>query len=227
MIGIVVGLAAEARIARKLGTQVAVGGGGAAGAAHAAAQLIAGGASALISFGLAGGLDPACRPGDILVPSHVLVDGNPIGCDATLSRRLACHQSRWSQPDRTVTRLGPSHPQMLLAGSVVVADRMEKARLHALTGAAALDLESGAVALAALRHGLPFAVLRAICDPAARNLPPAAMIALDAQGGIQPGRIIRSLLRQPGQINGLLRLANDARQARTSLLSRVREIGPL
>ena len=51
------GLAAEARIAARLGLPVAIGGGTATGAAQAAERL-APDVSALLSFGLAGGLDP-------------------------------------------------------------------------------------------------------------------------------------------------------------------------
>ena len=67
-VGIVVGLAAEARIARRLGWKVAIGGGAAAGAEAAARRLIDEGSDALVSFGLAGALDPALRPGALIVP---------------------------------------------------------------------------------------------------------------------------------------------------------------
>ena len=55
MIGFVVGLEAEAQIARRFGCPVAIGGGGAAGAAQAAAVLAGQGVTHLVSFGLAGG----------------------------------------------------------------------------------------------------------------------------------------------------------------------------
>ena len=60
-VGVVVGLKAEARIARKLGWDIAIGGGGVVGAAKAVDVLIGRGATALVSFGLAGGLDPSDR----------------------------------------------------------------------------------------------------------------------------------------------------------------------
>ena len=47
----------------------------------------------------------------------------------------------------------------LLAGTAVVTATAEKARLFEQTGAIAIDLESGAVARVAARHGVPFAAL--------------------------------------------------------------------
>ena len=68
-------MAAEARIVRRLEWRVAIGG-GTAGAHEAARRLIDDGCDALVSFGLAAGLDPALRPGALIVPSLVLVCGD-------------------------------------------------------------------------------------------------------------------------------------------------------
>src|SRR5581483_2441396 len=87
-IAVVVGMRAEARLARRLGWPVVVGGGSAAGAETAAQLAVSDGAAALVSFGLAGGLDPALRPGTILVPDAVIANRVPIPTDAALSQRL-------------------------------------------------------------------------------------------------------------------------------------------
>ena len=73
-------------------------------------------------------------------------------------------------------------------------------------------------------HGLPFAVLRVICDPAERDLPPAALAALDASGAIGLARVVRSVIGRPGQLPALLRLAADAAAARRALARRVAAI---
>jgi adenosylhomocysteine nucleosidase len=201
MFGIVVGLAAEARIASRLGFPVRAGGGTPAGAADAAAWLIGQGATALVSFGLAGGLDPALRPGAVVIPSAVLSDGARFGADASLAERF-----------------GGMTGHTILAGSVVAADAAAKRRLYEATEAHAIDLESGAVAAVAAARGVPFVVVRAICDPAERDLPPAALIALDPAGAIGFGGVLRSVLLRPGQIPGLLALARDAALARRALV---------
>jgi len=209
--GFVVGLAAEARLVRSLGWPVAIGGGTAGGARLAAERLVSGGITALISFGLAGGLDPALRPGSLLVPRTIITDGQRLPTDPGLSERLG----------------GVSIP-LLLGAWDVVTSAAAKAALFAATGAAAVDLESGAVARVAAAHGLPFTVLRAICDPAERDLPPAALIALDRHGAIGLARVLGSVLVHPGQLPALLALAADAAVARRALrdaVSRIRTNG--
>jgi len=206
-IGVVVGLAAEARIARPLGWHIAIGGGTATGAEAAAGHLIEIGVRALVSFGLAGGLDPTLRPGTIIVPSHVIFNNVSYAADAELMRRL-----------------GGQTPHALFAAEDVAASATSKGRLYETTGAAALDLESGAVARAASARELPFAVLRVICDPAHRCLPSAALAALDAQGTIAAWRVLAQLAAHPDQLPLLLRLAADAFVARRRLTRRVKEV---
>src|SRR4029077_8389304 len=84
-IGVVVGLAAEARIARRLGWRVAIGGGTAAGAEAAANALVRQRCAGVISFGLAGGRDPTLRPGALIVPAGVIAGGKRYTADPNLS----------------------------------------------------------------------------------------------------------------------------------------------
>ncbi len=200
--GFVVGLAAEARIAARFGYPVRAGGGTPAGAAAAARRLIEDGATALVSFGLAGGLDPALRPGSLLIPSIILSDGETWRADPTLAEAF-----------------GGLTPHTILGGAEIAANAAAKRHLHASTQAHAIDLESGAVARVAAAHGLPVMVIRAICDPAEMDLPPAALIALDQAGGIGLLPVLRSVLLQPNQIPGLLALARDAALARRALIA--------
>lgn len=198
------GLAVEARVARPLGWAIAIGGGTYAGALLAAERLIRNGARALVSFGVAGGLDPALRPGTILVPHEVLTDGNRIPTDPGLNRRL-----------------GRQSETILFGADRIVASAAAKTALFTATRAGAVDIESGAVAQVAARHGIPFAVLRAICDPAERDLPPAALIPPNRRGGIRLSRIIGSVLKQPRQLPFLPALAADAAAAHRALRTAV------
>ena len=208
MLAVITGLTAEAHIARRLGLPVQAGGGTPEGAEAAAEALVAAGATALLSFGLAGGLDPTLRPGDILIPDAVVEDGRIRPASANLSAAL-----------------GDATHGMILAYSEIVGSAAEKASLAKATLCRAVDLESGAVARVAERHKLPFAVLRAICDDAARDLPPAAMAALDEKGAIAIARVALSILGNPRQIPSLIALGRDAGRAREALLRRVNQIG--
>ncbi len=206
-IGIVTGLSAEARIARRLGLPVAVGGGTEAGARGAARRLIEQGATALVSFGLAGGLDPALEAGALLVPEAILAGSGHFAVDPPLSAWLG----------------GPT-AHRLLGAETIAAGVGDKRRLWVQTGCAALDLESGPVAEVASAAGLRFAALRAVCDPAGLGLPPAALVALSGSGRIGPVRVAASVVRAPGQIPALLQLARGAARAHQALSVRVAAI---
>ena len=115
----------------------------------------------------------------------------------------------------------------MLAADAVIASAADKRRLWRTTGAAAVDLESGAVAEVAAAAGIPFAVLRAVCDPAARELPTVAVEALDHQGRIAPMRMAGILARHPLQLFGLITLARDAARARRALVRGAESLGRL
>ena len=191
---------------------VEVGGGTEAGASAASYRLIAKGVRCLISFGLAGGLDPTLQPGTLLVPDVILsLDGH------------------WPADPRLAAGLGRVGGA-LFSGGAVVATAAEKLALHARTGAAAVDLESAAVAQAASRHALPFAALRAVCDPAGRSLPQTALAALDQNGRIGLWRVAKGVFSHPGEVPVLMALAVDAARARRALQTRVdaiRRLGTL
>ena len=195
-------------MAGRLGWPVEIGGGTAAGAEAAAARLIAQGVSALLSFGLAGGLDPALRAGHLLIPAWVLDGAERWACDPALA-------ARFGRMDGGI-----------YGGGTVMGTSALKRRLHLDTGALAIDLESAAVARAALAAGLPFAVLRAVCDPAGRDLPPAALAGLNPAGGIAGFRVAGSVLRRPGQIPALIALARDAAMARQALRRALGQAAP-
>ena len=210
MLGIVVGLAAEARVARRLGGRVAVGGGGSKGAAQAARALAQAGVTGLLSFGLAGGLAPDLAPGALLVPEFV----------------LAADGSRWLTDPDLAAHFG-KRAGTVFSADKVLASRAEKQQAWSRTGALAIDLESGAVARTSAAFRLPFAVLRAVCDPAQQDLPAAALVALSGAGRIRLFSVVRSLAASPGQLPDMLRLGRQAGAARHALRTRVAAVGTL
>lgn len=206
-LGVVTGLQAEARWLKQAGFMVRPGGGTPSGAKVAAQTLVDQGAEALLSFGLAGGLQPGLRPGTILIPSAVITATARYDCDPVL-----------------LSFLGGATLGALWAGEVIAASRLEKSELYQRYQASAVDLESGAVAEAATQHALPFAVLRAVTDPAERTLPPAALVALKADGSLDLMRLLRALVARPGQIPDLILVGQDAKAARKALLERLKSL---
>lgn len=212
---VVTGMAFEARIARAPGVEVVY----AARAdrlERALAQALAKGASGVMSFGTAGGLAPDLPPGTLIVADAI--DG-PLGRAPT--------DSAWK--DRMISALRAALPDLLpdariecgtlAAVAAPVVTQAQKDALHCRTGALAVDMESHIAAAQAAARGLPFAVCRAVVDPAWRTLPPAATAGLREDGTTALGPILRELARAPNQLPAMIRLAFDAKAARASLVA--------
>lgn len=201
---LVCGLAAEARIAARAGLRVACAGSAPERAATLARQLAAEGVSALVSFGVAGGLDPALGPGDLVIAAEVVAG----------RERLVVPEA-WR--DRVAARLPGARIARVAGASAPVATIEAKRALRLATGAIAVDLESEAVARAALAAGLPFLAVRAVADPANRVLPPEAARWIRDDGGIAAPRVALAAVARPSLLPCLVRLASDMRRAIGSL----------
>jgi adenosylhomocysteine nucleosidase len=80
------------------------------------------------------------------------------------------------------------------------------------------------VARAAAALGIPFVVLRAIADPASRELPPAALLPLKGDGKPAIGQVLASVMRRPQQLPTLFGVAREARQALAALVGPARAL---
>lgn len=217
-IGAVTGLAAEANVARRLGLAAAAGGGTAAGTEAAIADLLARPVIGLVSFGIAGGLAPNLPGGTLILPAAVRAsDGTAHWVDIDWHMRLGKAARAANLP---VVVGG------ILGAEAIAASAAEKAALHRATSAIAVDLESHHVGAAAARARLPFVVLRAIADPADRDLPPAALVPLTRSGRPNLARVLASIAARPQQIPALLELAGETRVALEALGRGGRALGP-
>lgn len=88
------------------------------------------------------------------------------------------------------------------------------------TGTIAVDMESYWVARLASERGLPFLALRAISD-AQKDCLPAFHQILDVNGDPSARRLGVHLIRHPGSLVALLRLARNAGRARRALTTGV------
>ena len=100
-----------------------------------------------------------------------------------------------------------------------------KAELRVATGAAAVDMESLVAGRFAHERRTPFAILRAVADPADRDLPPLLLQAVGSDGRIKTAAVFGQLVRSPGQLAGLVAAARDSRAAFRAL-SRCRGLLP-
>jgi adenosylhomocysteine nucleosidase len=240
---VVTGLAAEARIAVSTDATI-IGAGRATRLSRDLEAAIAGGARRLLSFGVAGALVPQLRSGDLIL-AHGVRDGQEaLPCDPdwrhAMTRRLGSSAQRTCHGEfgasetlssssalfrfdrkagwRSLVDIGARYPSAEIAGSdAPIADGIGKTALFAATGAVAVDMESVVVARAAQRHGLPFAILRVVADPSHRELPSAALVAMRADGEVDVGSVLTTLMRDLSQTPTLMRLALDARRAFSAL----------
>jgi adenosylhomocysteine nucleosidase len=156
--------ATEARVGRRRGARAAVVG---LGCARGVPD------GRVVSFGLAGALHDGLACGDVLDAVRVvdergatLWEGGPLGAAGA----------------RAAT---------ILAADRIVDDPAERRRLHAATGADAVDMESGALA----RAGRLAGVVRAVSDTPSQTLGPLGR-ALGPEGRIRP-RAVADALASP------------------------------
>jgi adenosylhomocysteine nucleosidase len=209
------GLQFEARLAHAAGvTKVCCGHG--THMAVALATAIGSGCAGIISFGIAGGLDPQLRAGAAIVASSV------IGANGVNMALPA--DERWSQA--LLRALPQAAHAPVLGVDVAVTEPADKLRLFRQTGAAAADMESHIAASVAASHGLPFAVLRVVADAARRRIPQAALAGMREDGATDALAVLRALMQKPGDLFGLPGVAFNAYVAKSALARARRHLGP-
>ena len=203
-LGVIVALPAEAAGLAGRGCEVVVAGIGCERALSAAAHAIERGARAVLSWGVAGGLSPQFRCGDLLLP-----------------RRVVSEQAEWQANARLRMRLVREVPGVHEIDTLYCSDTpvtsLERKRELADHGFAAVDMESAGVAMAASQAGVPFAVLKAVCDPASRAVPALALRLLDERGRLRAPALLEATCAGPRAWRELRALRGDFTAARASL----------
>jgi adenosylhomocysteine nucleosidase len=176
-------------------------------AARAAGAALRAGADALVSWGLAGGLDPTLAAGTVVLPPRVrLSSGESFAADES-----------WRNDVAAALR-----PKFVLSeGDLVTVPHMlstpeSKRAAASSTGAVAADMESAAIAAVAARAGARFVAVRVIVDEAADSLPAGAADWIDERGDRRLTAAFGAAL-QPSQWRALWRLAQRYRVARGTL----------
>jgi adenosylhomocysteine nucleosidase len=185
-------------------------GGGPERAAEAARRMARDGAELLVSIGLAGGLDPALRTGDLVIASTLVTPGE-------IAYRAET-QPEWREKLAEAMRgelrcvIAP-----IVGSDTAIVSAQAKAELFRATQAVAVDMESHGVARAAAEMGVPFIALRVIADEAHRAIPWSAMAGMAPDGSVRPAAVIFRLLLRLWEVPALIRLARDSKQAHAAL----------
>jgi adenosylhomocysteine nucleosidase len=165
--------------------------------------------SLVMSTGFACALVPA-QVGDLIVGtavSSVYVEGtwrtrdDRVLCDGAVRAGLLIV----AQDAGIVVRVGA-----VVSSETVVWRAEEKRRLHQLTDATGLDMESAAVAAVAQEQGVPMAIVRTVSDLVDEDLPLDFNLFLRPTGWIKG---MRALIGRPSSVVGLNRLRKQSRVA--------------
>lgn len=189
---------------------VAVSGIGPHNAMRAAERLLECGVDRLANWGVAGALDSSLAPGDVLIPDRIRYahDDPGFAADPDTCTCLAM---------ALCARLRIRHG-ILWSATQPVATRADKQALAAASGAVAVDMEAAPIAAVAARARLPFVALKAICDPATRELPARIVRALDGSDtGLSWSMVSAILFGGPGTWRAARSLARDFARARHAL----------
>lgn len=162
----------------------------------------------VISFGVAGGLDPQLKAGDVVIATEVMAGDRRWQSEAALSEELLRSAGLGRQ---RVVRGG------LVGVEEVVAKPSSKSALRSETGAAAVDMESHIAADYATAAKLPFAALRVISDPANRALPQMVATAIKPNGNVDLRKVLGGLARHPTAIRSVVSTGIDFNRALRSL----------
>jgi adenosylhomocysteine nucleosidase len=182
-------------------------------ARSASARLVREGVGALLSVGVAGGLQAGSRVGDLIVADRIIGQGGD-GAQGmwSSSARIVSFAVSALSADRIRARSGP-----ILSVEEPVLRAGQKAALYKSTGAMAVDMESSAIAAVAADARLPFFALRAISDPPQRTIAPELAACLSPTGDVGPRVLLRHLLRRPTLTLELVRTGRDYALALSAL----------
>jgi len=190
------------------GTLLTISGMGSEAASVAARTLADAGATALVSWGMAGGLDPSLAAGTLILPTEIVApNGTTLPTSRLWRERLSA----------AVSAHRPAVPGKLVTCTRAVGSVADKAALFRQTGAVAVDMESLAVAEVALSRQLSFLAVRVIVDSAADVLPESVTAAADAAGHLRLWRLLGALTLTPSDLLPLIRLARCYRAAGQAL----------
>ena len=157
--------------------------------------------TAALSLGVAGGLSPQLQTGDLIVGDRaVLRRGSgpqSFPCDSGLQEAAIT----------VIRRSGSRH----YLGPILTVDRIirtaeEKRALAAESSAMAIDMESAAIASAALAYSVPFLAIRGVLDPVHEDLAIDFDQFLGIEGEPNLPRLMRYLIAHPFTLPRLIGL---------------------
>jgi adenosylhomocysteine nucleosidase len=162
-----------------------------------AKSLLEQGCDCLISWGVAGALDPQLTAGDLIVTSAVINDRSEcFNFDSDDLKSLV----------ETFKSLDPKVGGLLYSAEKPVPLAIEKQELHEKFHAESVDMESAAIAKVACDAQINFIAVRCIVDRSDCDLPVAATSSFKDNGKVDVFQLLKALTQNPLQLVPLIRL---------------------
>ena len=160
------------------------------------------GAKAIISAGLAGGVDPARETGALIVGERVVTPGGEV----------------FKSDERLLIAADAQSAHAVILGSdEILKSVAEKENAFRRYAACCVDMESHGAARAAFAANAPFIAVRAIADSSSRTLPAAAQNAIAPDGSVRVFSVFANCLKQPEQFEQIFALGRDSEAAHDAL----------
>jgi adenosylhomocysteine nucleosidase len=161
----------------------------------------------LLVAGISGGLSQALQPGAVVV-----------------AREVRHRYEVAPAPDADWLRFALERREIegavLLTADRILSTAASKAQARELLSTAepsAVDIETALYARVAAERGIPYLVLRVICDTANEDLPLDLNECLDESGGVSRVKVMQHAMRHPSLMGKLLALRKRVNQAAEAL----------
>jgi nucleoside phosphorylase len=180
----------------------------------------------VISTGVAGGLSPDLRAGDLVIADRLLLESGDDSRSASLRAGSFSfgifNEVARTAPD-TVESVRIALRRAGLAAAVgpmltarrVLSSAAAKHEAYARSGAIAVDMESAVIAAEVAVAGFPFVCLRAVIDEAHHEIPGADLA--DESGHVAPLSAAAFFLKNPSSLARVPAILKNLRRATTAI----------
>jgi adenosylhomocysteine nucleosidase len=155
----------------------------------------------VLTCGFAGGLNPDLKLGDIIFETS----------DENLRAKLLAYGAK---------------PAKFFCADRIATTVAEKKKLHAETGADAVEMESAAIHAVCRERGIPCATVRVISDTANEGLPLDFNALSTPDKNLDYGKLFLAIARSPGKIGALMELHKKTNFAAVQLAEALEKIIP-
>ena len=163
----------------------------------------------IISWGVAAGLTPDLKTGDVVLPRYII----PVGGESA-----ELNNSLLTSLEQKLSRFFFVKPETSLASTnELLMDATSKKKLHHNTGGQAADMESGALLEFAQQNNLSFSAIRTISDSLDDVIPAAVANYTKEDGSVQLWGLLSEVITNPVQWKQLINIGMNFKKARKRL----------